>query len=144
MCIGSEKVSGDMLGPLVGTILKEEYLLDAYIYGTTTRSVNGLNISKYIRLINNIHKNSLIISIDAAVGRQEEIGTIKLKYEGINAGAALGMNNRINGIGIVGVVAEKKGEVLSNLLEANYCMVERMGRKIASIIYKSINQVEIQ
>lgn len=143
LCIGSDKVSGDILGPLAGTILNSDYSIDAYIYGTLERPVHGLNIDSYLRFIRNIHKDSLIISIDAAVGHIDDIGKIKLKDNGVNAGGALGYNNKVEGIGIVGVVAENKGDVMSNLLFADYTMVERLSRKIADIIYNSINQVEM-
>jgi len=144
LCIGSHQVSGDMLGPLVGSLLSTDYSLDAYVYGTLERPVNGLNLNRYINLIRNIHQGCLLISVDAAVGEKKEIGIIKVKDEGINAGAALGNSNKVGGVGIVGVVAENSGDVMSNLMESDYYMVEKLGRKIASLIYKSLNQVEMQ
>ncbi|MGI6701976.1 MAG: DUF1256 domain-containing protein [Christensenellales bacterium] len=141
LCIGSHQVSGDMLGPLVGSILLSEFRLNAYVYGTLERPVNGINIGKYLNLIKNLHRDNLLISVDAAVGASHEIGSIKYKSEGITAGAALGRNSRVGGMGIVGVVAENKGDVLSNLMASDYYLVERLSRKIATIIYKTINHL---
>lgn len=144
VCIGSEKVSGDALGPTVGTILIQDYGLKAYVYGTLDRSVNGVNINKFLKFIDNIHSGSLIITVDAAVGEKKEIGMIKYKEEGINAGAALGHNNPVKGIGIVGIVGENKGNIMANLLSADYNSVNKLSRKIARLIYNWINQVEKQ
>lgn len=141
LCIGCEKVSGDMLGPLVGSILSDDFSIDAYVYGTLVKPVNGVNIGKYINLISNLHDESIIISVDAAVGGKDEIGKIKLKDDGVIAGAALGRKDKVKGIGIVGVVAENKGDIMNNLLSSDYKLVEKLGRKIASMIYKSVNQV---
>lgn len=142
LCIGSEKVCGDMLGPMVGSILTKEYNTKCYVYGTLERSVNGLNLAIYENLIKNIHKESIIIAVDAAVGTMEDVGKIKMKSAGINAGGAMGLNNLIDSIGIVGVVAEKHGSIISNLMIADFYMVKKLSRKIALMLFKIINQVE--
>lgn len=141
LCIGSEKVCGDMLGPMVGSILTKEYNISCYVYGTLDRSVNGLNLDIYERLISNLHKESVVIAVDAAVGSPKDIGKVKLKGLGVNAGGAMGLDNLIDGIGVVGVVAEKSGSVIHNLMIADFYMVEKMSRKIALMLFKVINQV---
>lgn len=143
ICIGSDKVCGDMLGPLTGTILLKDYNINAYVYGTLSRPINGLNISQYMSLLSNIHKDSVIISVDASVGNICDIGKVKVKCEGVDAGAALGLNKRVNSIGIVGVVAASVGDVLYNLMSVKYDKVELLSKKIAHIIHKSINQVDM-
>jgi putative sporulation protein YyaC len=143
LCIGCEKVMGDMLGPLTGEELMRGGF-PGYIYGTTNNPVNGINIREYINFIKRIHPESLIISVDAAVGGREEIGQIKLKDTGVDAGAALERGLKVDGLGIIGVVGDKKGNVMHNLMSADPQMIIKMSRKIAKIILKSVNQVEMR
>ena len=43
VCIGSEKIAGDSLAPLVGDELRERYAVKNFVYGTTDESINGRN-----------------------------------------------------------------------------------------------------
>lgn len=142
LCVGTQKVSGDMLGPMVGSILTEKYNINSYVYGTLNNPVNGLNIEEYISFIKKIHSKSLIITVDAAMGLKNEVGLVKLKKDGIVAGAAFGRKKKTIGIGLVGVVAEKDDNPINKLMTVKVSFVECLAEKIATVIDSSINSLK--
>ena len=142
VCIGSDKVSGDMLGPLVGSSLREKYHLSCPVYGVVGESVNGLNLDEYVQMIKRRHKESRIIAVDAALGKQEDVGRIRLKKGGIKAGGALERTGaRIGDVGIVGVVAKEKApkDVYATLLAVPFSLVETLAGRIAGMIHAALS-----
>lgn len=136
LCIGSEKISGDSVGPIVGSILKNRYKLPCPILGTEDKPVNGVNLPHYIENIRTVFPNHRIIAIDSAVGSKKDMWTIKIKKGGVVAGGAITSKNpRIGDIGILAVVGEKNDDVLSTLLQAPLDRVERIAERIAKTIY---------
>ena len=142
ICIGSDKVSGDMLGPLVGSSLREEYHLPCPVYGAVGESVNGVNLEEYLEMIYAKHKESRIIAVDAALGSASDVGRIRLKKGGIKAGGALDRaGEKIGDVGIVGVVAEERDpkEVYAALLVVPFAFVEQLASRIAELIHSALS-----
>ena len=138
ICIGSDKVAGDMLGPLVGSSLREEYHLPCPVYGAIGESVNGVNLEEYLAMISSMHCGSRIIAVDAALGKGADVGRIRLKKGGIKAGGALERSGeKIGDIGIVGVVAEEREpkDVYSALLGVPFSLVEELAKRISAMIH---------
>ena len=142
ICIGSDRVSGDMLGPLVGSSLREQYHLPCPVYGAVGESVNGINLEEYLTMISLRHKESRVIAVDAALGKNEDVGRIRLKKGGIKAGGALDRaGEKIGDVGIVGVVAEEKDpkDVYAALLGVPFSFVEELARRIAEMINAALS-----
>ena len=142
ICIGSDRVSGDMLGPLVGSRLREEYHLPCPVYGAVGESVNGLNLEEYLAMIRRRHDRSRIIAVDAALGKGEDVGKIRLKKGGIKAGGALARKGeKVGDVGIVGVVAreEQPKDVYAALLGVPFCLVEELAKRIAEMIHAALS-----
>ena len=66
VCIGSDKITGDSLGPLVGHRLSRQSLPSVFIYGTLSQPVHALNLQETIEKIHQHHPDSFIIAIDAS------------------------------------------------------------------------------
>lgn len=108
MCIGTEKVFSDSLGPRVGTLLNANMTFPAFVYGLCEKNITAENLLYSYNFIKALHPYSQIIVIDAAVGSNDQIGKIQLCDGGILPGAATNKNLPVVGdIGIVGIVAEK-------------------------------------
>ena len=143
ICIGSDLVLGDSLGPLVGTMLKKNNI-SSYIYGTLHQPITAREIEHAKIHLKQMHPNSLIIAIDAAVGNSNDIGLIKIFDKGLKPG--LGVDKNLSLIGdasIIGVVAEKsiKNYNLFNLTRLN--LIYKMAEQIAGgieLYEKSINK----
>ena len=138
LCIGSEKISGDCIGPIVGTLLKEKYKIPYPVFGTEENSVNGKNVSEYVRLIKEYFPAHKIIAVDAAVGEEKDLWTLKYRVGGVRAGGAINADSEYVGeVGILAVVGRKKGDVLENLLAAPYLKVNEFAERIARTIVKT-------
>ena len=105
-CIGTDRVIGDSLGPITGSLLKERFGKEA-VYGDLFNNVTYENIESTLNVINRKHKNPYIIAIDAALSSSEDIGKIFVDNSGINFGDSLGKAyNQIGNIGIKVVVGK--------------------------------------
>ena len=140
ICIGTDKISGDSLGPLVGSLLRERYALPCPVYGVEGKTVNGLNLPDYRRFLETHHAGCTVIAVDAAVGEESEVGTIKVRTGGIKAGGALGRDDPIGDVGILGVVGARGGDALSTLMAVPYPEVVELADLIAGKIAEALGQ----
>lgn len=60
VCIGTDKCIGDCLGPLVGSILTENFF-PLPVYGTLSSPIHALNIDERLNEIYSNHPNASII-----------------------------------------------------------------------------------
>lgn len=111
LCIGTDRITGDCFGPLVGSKLEE--LLGGYnifnisIYGTLEKNVNYTNIEKTLQIIKKRHKQPYIIVIDAALSKRENIGKIYIQQGKTVLGKGLNKNKiEIGNLSIKAVVGK--------------------------------------
>lgn len=104
VCIGTSKLIGDCLGPLIGTRLLENKTL-FNIIGNLSENVHALNIVQKVEEINKIYDDPFIIGIDACVSNDDEVGDCIFKKDGINPGRGVEKNlGMVGDCGIVGIV----------------------------------------
>jgi len=105
VCIGTDRIIVDCLGPLVGTMLKEKFL-PLPVYGTIEEPIHALNIKQSLKEIYKYHSDESIIGIDSCVGKFDDIGYIKIIDEPICPGSSFKKDLPIVGkhsiIGITG------------------------------------------
>ena len=138
VCVGSDLVLGDSLGPLVGTMLIKKNMC-AYVYGTLCAPITAKEILCARTHLKMLHPNSFIVAIDAAVGNSDDIGLIKVTDKGLKPGLGVDKNlGTIGDCGIIGVVAEKslKNYNLFNLTRLN--LIYKMAEQIASGVEKFV------
>lgn len=105
LCIGTDRSTGDSLGPLVGTQLQGMNLQSAMVYGTLEEPVHAVNLQDTIDLINSQYTQPFILAIDACLGRSESVGSIRVKEGPLQPGT--GVNKDLPNVGniqIVGIV----------------------------------------
>ena len=136
ICVGTDGVMGDSVGPLVGSMLKEKNL-PAFIYGELFNPITAREIESVKEFVKKTHPDSKVLVIDSAVGEQEEVGAIKICDSGIKPG--LGAKKDLPFLGDVSVMAvvEKKGKV-ENLKNVRLRLVYKMAMLISSAIEKHI------
>jgi putative sporulation protein YyaC len=104
MCIGSDRHLLDSFGPLVGTMLREK---DSRVIsvGTLDSPVHARNLVPKIRETRLLYPDKPIVAIDASVGYEDEMGTLRLRPGGLVPGRALAKNLPMVGqYSITGVV----------------------------------------
>jgi putative sporulation protein YyaC len=104
LCIGSDRYTGDSLGPLVGSLLTEQGC-SCIIFGTLDHPVHAGNLVETINIINARYVHPLIVAVDACLGKPGEVGNIEIWEGGMEAGVGVGNRlPRVGDISIVGVV----------------------------------------
>ena len=71
ICIGSDRVTGDSLGPIIGSELKRAFHGRIPVYGTLEMPIHALNLSSVLTAIKSHHQHDILIAIDASLGIPE-------------------------------------------------------------------------
>ncbi|WP_079529029.1 spore protease YyaC [Halobacillus hunanensis] len=88
-CIGTDRSTGDSLGPLVGSMLRDHPLKTFHVYGTLEHPLHALNLKDTIKAIYHTHPSPFILAIDACLGKNSSIGSVSIGKGTLNPGAAL-------------------------------------------------------
>lgn len=89
LCIGTDRSTGDSLGPIIGYKLKQCNFKKIYIYGSLENPIHSNNIISIIDKIKLSFNNPFIIAIDAALGTVQNIGKILIENRPLLPGSAL-------------------------------------------------------
>lgn len=104
VCIGTDRATGDCLGPLIGYKIRDMKYNNVHVFGTLDEPVHAKNLNEYIRLIERYSK-PFIIAIDACLGRLERIGYVNIKEGPLSPGSGVNKNlPSIGNINITGIV----------------------------------------
>lgn len=134
-CIGTDRSTGDALGPFVGTYLRETNLNHITVYGTLQEPIHATNLSEAINHINTSHQRPFIIAIDASLGNKATIGQLIVKREALKPGAAL--NKMLPSIGdlcIAGIVNVSGFMEYAVLQNTRLALVVEMAKTIAKAL----------
>lgn len=104
VCIGSDRLIADSIGPLVGYKLKKSNP-DLHIYGDLCFPITALNVKSEIKKIKAIHKDNQIFAIDASLTPNDNVGFVELYNDSVKPGH--GLNKKLGSIGdykLVGLI----------------------------------------
>lgn len=105
LCIGSDRATGDCLGPIIGYKLEKFQNKDFAIYGTLAKPVHAKNLEDTLVTIKKTHRHPFIIAIDASLGNEKHIGYVTLGEGSLNPG--IGVDKDLPPVGdvfITGIV----------------------------------------
>ncbi len=118
LCIGSDRSTGDSLGPLIGHMLtctERRYPFGRYrelnspdVLGTLRQPVHAVNLEEMIDLIEREYKDAVVVAIDASIGSREHVGCITLSKGAMKPG--LGVSKDLTAVGhisITGIVGSQ-------------------------------------
>lgn len=103
LCIGTDRSTGDALGPLVGSKVAAANNRDYHVYGTLAEPVHATNLREKLQEIQLRHRNSLIIAVDASLGYPENVGAINVGTGPLLPGA--GVNKSLPPVGHLHITA---------------------------------------
>jgi putative sporulation protein YyaC len=145
VCIGTDRSTGDSLGPLVGEKLKRVKKPNFKVYGNLKEPVHAINLNSTMDHIKNTYSKPLIIAIDASLGSSNGVGKIIIRDEPLRPGAGvnkdLGEVGDISITGIVNVGGFMEYFVLQN---TRLHVVEQMAGVIVKGVKKALKQIELQ
>lgn len=146
LCIGTDRSTGDSLGPLVGHKLKAmDCMSNIPIFGTLDEPVHAVNLEETIKTINDCYPKSFIIAVDACLGKTESVGYISIKEGPLQPGT--GVNKTLPAIGdlhIVGIVNVGGFMEYMVLQNTRLSLVMKMAETISEGIAKDISKYQLQ
>ncbi|MCL2674077.1 MAG: spore protease YyaC [Defluviitaleaceae bacterium] len=111
LCIGTDRITGDSLGPIIGHNLAEMAGSRAcpahnfYIYGTLGSPVHAGNLSQVLDSIRTRHTNPVIIAVDASLGRPQSVGFVTIGIGALTPGAGVKkLLPKVGDIHVTGIV----------------------------------------
>lgn len=148
LCIGTDRSTGDSLGPLTGHMINLYNLSNIYVYGTLEAPVHAGNLEKTISYIYSNFNNPYIIAIDACLGKLHDVGKIYIDTGSLYPGMALNKSlppiGDLNITGIVNISGKFEYMILQN---TRLYTVMSIANCISKIIYdfyiKIFNNSEI-
>ncbi|WEG12793.1 spore protease YyaC [Pullulanibacillus sp. KACC 23026] len=145
VCIGTDRSTGDSLGPIIGSRLNDSCLPNVHIFGTLDQPVHAINLKQTYEQIHSTFNHPFIIGIDACLGRYNNIGVITLGDGPVLPGA--GVNKQLPPIGdihltgIVNVGGYMEYMVLQNTrLYLVMAMAEKMSHALITAISNTIHR----
>ena len=135
LCIGTDRMTGECLGPLVGYKLWQHYKDKSSIFGTLEQPVHALNLHYTLTKIRLRFTNPFVIVVDAALGLPGHIGNITLFPGSLLPGE--GMNKTLPPVGdlsITGIVNSCHGNASLLLQNTRLHLVNQM----ADFIYTGL------
>ena len=145
ICIGSDRSTGDSLGPLVGYKLKYLSRNNIYIYGTLESPIHAQNIIRILDEIKFNFKNPYIIAIDSCLGSLNNIGKIFIQKKPLLPGLALNKQlppvGEMSITGIVNISGSFEFLVLQNTrLNTVMKLADSISKGIYYFIIKSLDK----
>lgn len=145
LCVGTDRITGDTFGPIVGYKLKQFFKNknNIEIFGDLNKTVCNNNIEEWLNFIGHNYSNPFIISIDSALSsNQDDIGKVIVGKGGIFLGSSLGRaSHYIGNMSIKGIVAKNLGNPRQNfrlLQNIHLGEVVQMADIVANGIFNSI------
>lgn len=140
VCIGTDRSTGDSLGPLVGSRLQSLLSTKSCpVYGTLEQPVHAVNLTETIALINRLYTNPFIIAVDACLGQLSSVGMVTVGSGPLKPGA--GVNKTLPEVGdihITGVVNVGGFMEYFVLQNTRLSVVMRMAECIAQSLSETI------
>lgn len=136
LCIGTDRSTGDSLGPLIGYKLKEQRVRRMEIVGTLERPVHAMNLEQSMAMVRMRYPNHVIVAVDASVGSLDHVGCITLGIGALRPG--LGVCKELQAVGdifITGIVGGYGNYDPLMLQSVRLSVVMRMADYICESIY---------
>lgn len=89
ICIGTDRITGDSLGPYVGYCLSKCPLIHEKIYGTLDAPIHALNLEASMEEITRQHPHGLYVAIDASLGTKKHLGFVTVANGALHPGAGV-------------------------------------------------------
>lgn len=141
LCIGTDRSTGDSLGPIIGDKLSKLTRKNIYVFGTLENPVHAENLIDTIAFIERSIKNPYIIAIDACLGSINNVGKVLIQKTALSPGMAFNKElPKVGNLSILGIV--NISSTLDFMVLQNTRLYTVM--KLANSIYSGIHLFIIQ
>lgn len=134
-CIGTDRSTGDALGPLTGSFLSSYHSFPFEVIGTLENPLHAINLPSKVEELNKLPSKPFIVAIDACLGSEKHIGQILVHEGPLLPGKAVNKElppiGDISIKGIVNVAGFMEMMVLQNTrLNVTYSMSNKIARSL--------------
>lgn len=134
-CIGTDRSTGDALGPLIGSQLVKSYAFPFDVIGTLEEPLHALNLMDTFNDLQAQEESPFIIAIDACLSEKNRIGNIIVENGPLFPGKAVKKQlppiGDISIKGVVNIGGFMEAQVLQNTrLHLTYTMSEKIARSL--------------
>jgi putative sporulation protein YyaC len=140
VCLGTDRSTGDSLGPLAGSALSKYYSSSFDLFGTLEEPVHALNLDDTLEHIHHKIRDPFIIGIDACLGRAANVGCIQVGQGPVRPGAGVHKElppvGDIHITGVVNVGGFMEYVVLQN---TRLHVVMRMAELISRTVFRAVS-----
>lgn len=136
LCIGTDRSTGDSLGPLIGYKLGAGRIRKARIVGTLDYPVHAMNLEQSVAMVKLRYPNHVVVAVDASVGSQDHVGYITLGKGALRPG--LGVCKELQEVGdifITGIVGGNRTHDPLMLQSVRLSVVMQMADCICESIF---------
>ena len=155
LCIGTDRIIGDSLGPVTGSILTYRIsrqtdfssvppdcicsaIHSISVYGTLPAPVHALNLEETLQEIKKKHPHCPVIAVDASLGSLSHIGTTYVRSGCIRPGAGVRKHLPSAGdIAITGIAAADSAHPYLSLQTARLSVITQMADYISQCILEA-------
>lgn len=142
LCIGTDRSTGDALGPLVGDYLSGQVPSGVVVHGTLAHPVHATNLAGVLEEVQKAPHRPLVIAVDACLGRLENVGCVSIGDGPLSPGAGVNKNlppvGDLHITGIVNIGGFMEYVVLQN---TRLHVVVRMAGLIAAALSRALAQL---
>lgn len=138
--IGSNQISGDSLGPFVGTLLYDIFPNHLTVMGNLQFPLDATTLEPEFSH-QPLPNNTFIVAIDSVLGSQEYVNSIVVQNGALHPGEGLGKTlGPIGDCRVMGVVLEYHTSKQDSLLSTNLHLIYTMATNIAKGISLLVRQ----
>lgn len=142
-CIGTDRSTGDALGPLVGQRLRRLGCPEESVIGTLEEPLHALNLAERLGPLADADPRPLVIAIDAALGASSNVGSITLRPGGLKPGQGVGKAlPEVGELSITATVNVSAGALDAQVLQSTRLfMVQELAETIGTACWWSLRMV---
>ncbi len=143
-CIGTDRSTGDALGPLVGErLLRLGYDADTVI-GSLERPLHAVNLLERLAPRVDERPSPLVVAVDAALGPLSSVGSVTLRDGGIRPGHGVGKDlPEVGELALTAVVNVQAGQLDAQVLQSTRLwLVEGLAELISTSCWRATRGIE--
>ncbi len=138
LCIGTDRIVGDSLGPLTGSLLQkhmENFKNPLAVYGTLEAPVHACNLAETLEQIKKEHPDSIVIAVDASLGCHYKVGSVLIRSGSIRPGMGVKKNlPAVGDISITGIAGVQSSRPYFVLQSVRLSLIMSMAEQICECI----------
>lgn len=136
VCIGTDRSTGDSLGPLVGSSLRKFHSASFDVYGSLEDPVHAMNLDETMERLYWSTANPFVIGVDACLGNAANVGTVLVGEGPLYPGSGVGKKlPPVGDIHLSGIVNIGGFMELALLQSTRLYLVTRMSELIARSLH---------